>query len=179
MNSEFRQFVKDVRIKVPLTYNKLLKQAQNLIDEDVDATLTKIELSGSYSPKSKKQPTENSDIDLLVTYKGTAEPEQLVKALAGKLYGEFGFYDVQATKEHMINEKSLPHQFIQEVFQEDGEGGGAPAASVSANPANLSTGGGSTLSKQAPEHMRLGVVTPFGNIPSKKKKAKKKGWPYN
>lgn len=177
MNSEFQQFIKDVQYEIPQIYPEILVKAQGIIDgKDIDAILTKVELSGSYSLKSKKQPTEESDIDLLFTYEGSAEPEQLVNALAGKIHGEFGAYDVQATK-------SLSQQFIEEVFQEDGEGGGmgggAAAASISANPANLSTGSSSTLSKQAPEHMRLGVVTPFGNIPSKKKKAKKKGWPYN
>lgn len=83
------------------------------------------------------------------------------------------------TEDAMVEQKSLPQKFIQEVFQEDGEGGGAPAASISANPTNLATGGGSTISAMAPQHMRFGVVTPFGNVSKKKKnKKKRKGWPY-
>lgn len=91
----FEMFVSDIRKNFYKDNTYLIDQANDILQKDTTIkkpiSVEKVELTGSYKDGS---PTEDSDIDVLVTYRGVEEPETIVNALAGKLHGRFGIYDV-------------------------------------------------------------------------------------
>lgn len=88
---DFKLYVKRVREEFTANRASLLAAAKELIPE-----VSHIELTGSYHDGN---PTEDSDVDLMVLYTGPKPAEEVAAKLYGRLHGDLaGAYDIVVAK---------------------------------------------------------------------------------
>lgn len=105
--SSLDQFVLSVHKDFERNKENLLAHIQKLVPSIV---VTDIELIGGYKAGT---PSTDSDIDLLVKYKGDISEYDLHSILSGKLYGYGGVYDI--VPQRLAENKSSP--FIQSLIE--------------------------------------------------------------
>ncbi len=94
VSADFERWVAEVVADFDRRKKRLLQQANRRVPKGVK--VTRVELSGSYA---RGNPTEDSDIDMAVFYRGKASPETVADSLYGRLSGLGGIYDVHPIKE--------------------------------------------------------------------------------
>ena len=86
------EFVHAVRSDYYQHRDQLKRRAQDVLGRR--AVVVSVSLTGSYATGSRKAPREESDVDLLVRYKGAIEPDRVAARLYEKLTGMGGTYDI-------------------------------------------------------------------------------------
>uniref|UniRef100_A0A6H1ZL88 Uncharacterized protein n=1 Tax=viral metagenome TaxID=1070528 RepID=A0A6H1ZL88_9ZZZZ len=106
---EFKKFVTDVVNDFSQNKVSYQEELQSLIP---DIKIESIELTGSYASQGK--PTEDSDIDILVRYSGAMSEEAIATALAGKVQGFGGAFDI-------VPQKATPQAEVTPPVTEPGQ----------------------------------------------------------
>jgi hypothetical protein len=90
-NPDLDEFIYLVQEDFIVNQANYLAQAGDILSH---VEIVGIELIGSYSPDSSRQPTEESDIDLRVSYRGSLSEQEVAEGLYGQIHGFGGVFDI-------------------------------------------------------------------------------------
>ena len=90
-NPDLEEFIYRVQEDFLINQNSYLAVVQGYLPY---VEILGIELTGSYSPGSSRQPTEDSDIDLRVLYRGSQGEQEVAEQLYGRISGYGGIFDI-------------------------------------------------------------------------------------